>query len=47
MKNLTNIILTGILLLAITGCGQKGSLYVPDEPERTSNERLEGYYESY
>lgn len=47
MKLLINTLLTGILLLALSGCGQKGPLYVPDEPERTSSERLEGYYKRY
>ena len=47
MKLLINTFLTAALLVALTGCGQKGPLYVPDEPERSSKERLEGYYKRY
>lgn len=47
MKSLITIILTGVLLATLAGCGQKGPLYVPDDPERSAKERLEGFYRTY
>lgn len=47
MKILTTTLLSAALLVALHGCGQKGPLYVPEDPERSSSERLEGYYKRY
>ncbi|MFC3908640.1 lipoprotein [Legionella dresdenensis] len=37
MKIILKAVLSGIIYLVITGCGQKGALYLPENTQSTAN----------
>lgn len=47
MKKL--IMLTVVIgtFFALAGCGQKGALFIPDNPDRTPKEKLDEFYKRY
>ncbi len=36
-QHCTRLLLITLLVLGVQGCGQKGPLYLPDDPERRDN----------
>lgn len=42
-RHRTRLLLLALLFLLVQGCGQKGPLYLPDDPEHRENRLSVGY----
>lgn len=40
IRHCTRLLLIALLLTGLPACGQKGPLYLPDDPERREEQRL-------